>query len=206
MPSGMPQAASPEMLGDQAIDGAMENPVNLMSPMTNAGAPGGTQASPEEQKNYETAVKTMGQIIYGTKKKTSNTIADSIVEQNKTGSLIQTGLMLLDKVDTIVNLNPVVIPELIGDAVQMLTDVAEQKNGIQFSQDEADGAAMGIFEAIMSMVGGDQSMEQDFSGLTENISPEELQQMTQTYQQKLQAAKGPQDQPTGGMSAGPQEV
>ena len=193
-PSNVSAQPSSGMAGGQAINNAVQNPVDPLSPMANAGAPGGEQASPEEQQNYESAVNAMGKLVYGTKQKTSNTIADSIVEQNKTGSLIQTGLMLLDKVDSIVDLNPAVIPELIGDAVQMLTDVAEQKNGIQFTQDEADGASMGIFEAIMSMIGGDQPMDQDFSSLTENISPEELQGMTEMYRQKLQAAKGSQDQ------------
>lgn len=150
-------------------------------------------ATPEEEAHYEMALNVTAKIIYGEKDKTSNTIADSIVKENKPGSLMQTGLMLLKKVDDAIDLDPIVVPQLIEDTVKMLTDVAMNKNGIEFTDQEVKAAQMGMFEGVMAAIGGDEDMSQDFSEITQSMSPQELEQMKQEYQSTLGSVKAEQE-------------
>lgn len=183
------QGISSAQSGNDAILSAVSK-----SPM-NASQLGQTQeeATPEEQRNYERAMTIVGQIVYGKKKDLSDSIADSIIENNKPGSLIQTGLIVIDKAGEAIDIDPVIIPELIDDTVNLLADAASSKNGVQISPEEADAAKMGIFEAILSAVGGNSSMQEDFQELTQGMTPEEIEQMKQQYFSKLNSVKAQQE-------------
>lgn len=189
---GVPQSQQ----GNDAIMAATQQPMN-------AGQLGQSteEATPQEQRNYERAMNVVAQLVYGKKKDMADSIADSIVADNKPGSLIQTGLIVIDKVGDAVEIDFVILPELIDDTVNLLADAASNKNGIEISPEEADAAKMGIFEAVISTVGGDSPMQEDFQELTEGMSPQEIEQMKQQYFSKLNSAKVKQETVVEGKSS-----
>jgi len=192
-PQGTPQAPAPQpgvpLSGAQAAAG-----MEPLPPTEQVGKPppqeGFEPANSEEQAEYERAANAMVSLVYGDAggDKASNTIADSILAEDKIGSAVQMGVTLIAEVDKKIDMDDVVIPQIVEDTVTMLADVAEQKNGISFSPEEMESTLMGVWEGVMYMMGGDAEIQPDFDMATEGMSPGDIQNMEKEYQARLGGA------------------
>jgi hypothetical protein len=153
-------------------------------------------ATPEEQQEYERVAEAMISVIYGESggDAASNTVADSIIAEDKVGSAIQTGVTIISQVDKQVDIADVVVPQVVEDTVEMLADIAEQKNGIVFSQEEMESTLMGVWEGIMYILGGDAPIEPDFAEASAGMTSEDIGAMKQEYDARLGSAVGGQEQ------------
>lgn len=148
-------------------------------------------ATPEEQAEYERAANAFVSVIYGESggDQTSDTVADSILAEDPVGTLIQTGITLIAEVDKQIDIDDGVLAQITQDIVEMLADVAEQKNGIVLEQPDLDAALMGLWEGVMTVVGGDEAIEPAYAEATAGLSPEDINAVQQTYDAQLSAAQ-----------------
>lgn len=195
-------AAQPPMGGppaEQAMPGAapVDPAMAAQDPQAaqDLNNPGEEPASPEEQAEYERAAGAISSVIYGESggDKASDTIADGIIAEDKVGSLIQTGITLIAEVDKQIDMDDVVIPQIVEDTVEMLADVAEQKNGIQFQPQDMEAALMGMWEGVMYILGGEAPIEPDYAEATAGMSDEDIAIAQQEYSSRLGAAKQSQE-------------
>lgn len=157
---------------------------------------GDEPATQSEQQEYERAANAISSIVYGDSggDKASDTVADGLKAEDKMGSLIQTGVTLIAEVDKQIDMDDIVIPQIVEDVTEMLVDVAEQKNGLQYTREEMEAGVMGIWEGIMFVLGGDAEIEPDFALASQGLGKEDIEAMNQEYQMRLQNATGAQEQ------------
>ena len=152
-------------------------------------------ASAEEQAEYERVMDEIIDVVYGDSggDQASDAIANAIIPEDKMGSLIQAGTMLIGQMDKKLDMDDSVVPQVVEDVTEILVDVAESKNGIQFSQEEMEAGLMGIWEGVMYLIGGDSPIEPDFSEATQGMSANDMAAMQQEYDARLGAAAETQD-------------
>lgn len=157
---------------------------------------GDEPATQAEQQEYERAANAISSIVYGENggDEASNTIADGLMPEDKIGSLIHTGVSLIAEVDKQIDMDDIVVPQIVEDVTEMLVDVAQAKNGIEYTQEEMEAGVMGIWEGIMYVLGGDAEIEPDFALASQGLGKEDIEAMNQEYQTRLQNATGAQEQ------------
>ncbi len=201
-PGAAPVDAQGAMPGGGMMQGNPQDPLGggprLAASEQQAGPPspeGEEPATPEEQAEYERVMDEIIDVVYGESggDKTSDAIADSIIPEDKIGSLIQAGTMLIGTMDQKLDMDDTVIPQVVEDVTEMLADVAEKKNGIEFSQEEMESGLMGIWEGVMYLVGGDSPIEPDFQEATQGMSQQDLASMHEEYNSRLGSAAERQD-------------
>jgi len=165
-----------------------------------ASAEGEPNASPEEQQEYERALGAISQVIYGDDR-SNESIMKAMHTENKVGSIIKAASGIIVQVDGQIQMDEVVIPQITQDVVNMLMELAETKEGIEFDETEMKQALSGTWEAIMQVFGGDEEMDEDFEEMTRGMSGEDMRKVGSEYNDLLNYGEGPGDlesgQPTG---------
>lgn len=154
----------------------------------------GEQATPEEQKEYERAANAVARIVYGTDQETSDTIADSVIAEDKIGSLTQAALSVFTQVDKKIDIDEAVMAQVVEDTVEMVADVAEKKNGIFLTEDELGNALIATWEGVIFMMGGDSDMAEDYAELTAGMSEQEIVGIQQEFGARLEGVKQQREQ------------
>lgn len=144
-------------------------------------AAGGDAATPEEQAEYERVMNQLGQILYG-KENVARSVLKMINPEMKIDGAVKASLMLISKLDEMTQMADVVVPQVTGDTVSMVIDMAQEGKGVTFDEREAQQAAAATWEGVMEMFGVD---EEDYMGLASGMSKEEAAGHQQYYQELL---------------------
>lgn len=140
---------------------------------------GGEQASPEEQAEYERAIKAAQKVIYENDG-TSDAVIQMVQPDNKVESTVTATLLLLHQLDSKLNLDENVIAQFTQDLADMVIDVAEAAHGIQYSERELQEVLGATWENVMEMYGAD---EDDYNAFMDTMSPEQQQAQGEVYKQ-----------------------
>ncbi len=152
------------------------------------------EATPAEQAEYERVVGAMQKILYE-----EDRLVDSVMQQldpnDKVSSTTKATTLFIQQIDERLDMDEIVIPQVTMDAVEMITELAEQRFGQEFSEQELQATFGSTWEGVMAMFGIE---EEDYAQLTEGMTPEGLEALDKTRTGILAQA-----QPKPSMMAGP---
>jgi len=169
-PAGPPAAAPAGPPG-----GSMpQNPVEQVDPgaaAVDGHLPPGVeeeQASPEEQAEYERAMRALSQVLYGNDK-TANAIVDQIIPEDKIQSTTMTSLLVFQQLDEKLQMDESVVPQMTQEITERIMELAEARHEITYGDREVQVIMGSVWEGIQQMFGMDQ---QDAEGLMAGLGGE----------------------------------
>jgi len=129
---------------------------------------GSEPATPREEKEYQRVSEAMNKVLYQ-----EDNIVDSIMQQldpeDKIGSTTKATALLIQQLDEQIDMDEIVIPQITMDAVDAVTELAESRFNVQFSEQETQATLGATWEAVMGMFGVD---EQDYQQLMQQNEPQ----------------------------------
>jgi len=135
-------------------------------------------ATAREQAEYERAVKAMERILYE-----EDRLADAIMKQidpnDKVSSTTKATALLIQQLDEKIDMDETIIPQVTMDAVDTVTELAEARYGIPFSEQETQATMGATWESVMAMFGVD---EQDYNALRSQFSDEDMGKLRTSHQ------------------------
>jgi hypothetical protein len=129
-----------------------------------------TEATAEEQQEYDYAVSVLGKVLYENEN-TSEAITKQLQPQEKVGSVAKASMLVIKQIDEKIDLDEVIIPEFTQDVVDRMIDMYENLHGDEFSEQEAQGALGSAWEGVMELFGID---EDSYAELTAGMSDDEF--------------------------------
>lgn len=155
---------------------------------------GSEEATQREQQEYERVVKAMEKILYE-----EDNLVDAVMQQlnpeDKISSTTKATTLFIQQVDERLDMDEIVIPQITQDAVEMITELAEQRFGQEFSEQEMQATLGATWEGVMAMFGVDQ---QEHQQLLQGLSAESIPAL-----QKSQDGFIAQGQPKPSVLSGP---
>lgn len=184
---GKVDVTSPEAAANPGVMGAPVTPEAAFleaqgaTDDTPSAAAGEDEATPEEQAEYEQAMKAVQVVLYDNDR-TSEAIADMLQPEDKIGSVVQATLLTLNQIDSQLDMDEAVIPQVMSELADRIMDMGEQAKGMEFSEQEAQAVLGSVWEGVMEMYGVD---EEEYNNFTSNMSTDEVASQEQTYKQFL---------------------
>lgn len=181
---GQPQQQQP-VPGPQAPAAAPQpspgqvQPVDPAAPAVKGEMPvSEEQASPEEQAEYERAMKALSRVLYANNK-TAKAIVDQIDPNDKVGSTTKASLLLLQQLDQKIQMDQVVIPEITREATSRVMELAETRYGMEYGGREAQVILGSVWEGVLQMFGADP---QEMQGAVDQLGPEGMQSLAKQHE------------------------
>lgn len=161
-------------------------------------ADGEEPATQEEQDSYDEAMEMLYKMLY-VDDKTSATIVDMIQPNGKVDSIVKASVLIIQQLDTKLDLDASVIPELVMDVPDRLIEIAEKSKRMTFSEGELKAILGSTQEMVMQVIDVDAG---EARRMMDNVSPEQKAQATRDYQKFLSESEGDDQsgqsaQPTG---------
>ena len=192
-PAGPPAGPAPGAGAPPPTPGAGAPPP---SPMAAGGAPspaGGRgapqlpmqEAAPEEQQEYERAMRAVVRVLYGNDE-TARGIVDQIDPNDIVGSTAKVGMIFIKELDRKVNMDESVIASITEEAVQRIAELAEARHQIEYKPTDMEKILGATWEGVQSMFGGDP---QQYTQIVQSLPPETLQALKTQHEQILASGK-----------------
>lgn len=143
-----------------------------------------TEATPEEQAEYERAQGGLSKILYENVD-TSGAVIDMLQPEAKVESVTQAAVMTITNLDKQMDLNENVFAELTRETVDRIVDLGEQTKGIVYTDDDVRKALGATWEAILNIYGDPDTAQQDLEELTQGMSDDDMSSQVQQYQDFL---------------------
>ncbi len=185
--------APPQHVSSATTLAMPEKPIHEMAKEQAGAGMGGRKpelnVTDEEQTEYERASEALGDMLYRNEK-TADAIEQMILPEDKMGSIIQAGILLMKDLDERLDLDLVVVSQITEDLVGGMFDIAEAK-GMQYTGREAQQVLSGVWEGVMMMFGGtEETLQEDYDRVTEGLGEEEIEGAKASYQQLLDEGQG----------------
>lgn len=188
------QAASPEDAGkaDVTNPASATDPNVLAAPPTaqagaamareavgrDGGAKGGEQeATPEEEAEYKRSLEALHTVLYANEG-TSQAVVDMLQPEDKIGSTVKAGVMLIQQLDEKIDMDESVIAQITMDAADRLIEMGERAKGMQYSEKEAQAVLGATWEGVMDLFGVDEG---SYEELTQGMSDKEIGSYEKEY-------------------------
>lgn len=144
----------------------------------NGGAAGeDSEASPEEQAEYERVLGALNEVLYKNEG-TSQAIVDQLQPQDKIGSTVKAGVLLIKQLDEQVDIDEVVLAQVTQDVADRMIDLGEQVKDMQFSEQETQAVLGATWEGVMEIFGVDAEAYEE---LTQGMSEQDVQGYEKQY-------------------------
>lgn len=181
--AGAPGPQPPQQ--DPAAGGAQQAPVSevqQIAPDAKAvpGTPVGPeeQASPEEQQEYQRAMKALSQVLYANDK-TSNAIVDQIDPNDKVGSTAKVNMLVMQQLDKKINMDESIVAQMTQEVAERIMELAEARHGFEYSEREAQVILGATWEGVAQMFG---VTAEDAQGLAQELGPDNLANVKQQHE------------------------
>jgi hypothetical protein len=172
-PAGPPQPAP----GGPAPAGAQQ--VDPTAPAVKGKMPfPEEQANPEEQAEYERAMKALSRVLYANNK-TASAIVNQIDPNDKIGSTTKASILLLQQLDEKIQMDEVVVPEVTREATSRVMELAETRYGIEYGGREAQVILGSVWEGVQQMFGADP---QEMQNTVDQLGPEGMQNLAKQHE------------------------
>lgn len=113
------------------------------------------QPTAAEEKEYQRIAGAMQKVLYG-----QDTIADAIMQQvdphDKISTTTKAATLLIQQLDEKLDMDEIVIPQITMDAVDVVAELAENRFGIQYSEQEIQATLGATWEGVMAIFGVDE--------------------------------------------------
>lgn len=171
---GMPQPGPNQTLPpDAPAQGMPGQPVDVM-PETGQAYQGEDvdlreeQATEAEEKEYQRVSKALEKVLYQ-----QDTIADAVMKQidpnDKISTSVKAATLLVQQLDEKLDMDEVVIPQITQDAVSVVAELAENRFGIQYSEQDLTATLGATWEGVMAIFGVD---EREYNQMVDEYGPQ----------------------------------
>jgi len=113
------------------------------------------QANRREQKEYERAMRALMNVLYENDS-TSNAIMQQINPEDPISSTVKAGVLLINELDKKVDMDENIIAPVTMEVVTRLMELAENRHGIEFQENEGQAIMGATWEGVMTSFGVDQ--------------------------------------------------
>lgn len=116
-----------------------------------------TEAATEgEEREYKRVSNALDKVLYE-----EDNLVDSVMQQldprDKIGSTTKATALLIQQLDKRVDMDEIVIPQITMDAVDAVSELAENRFDMQFSEQDLQATLGATWESVMAMFGVDQN-------------------------------------------------
>ena len=139
------------------------------------------EATPEEQAEYERAMKALSTVLYENEQ-TNSGIMKQLTPEERVGSIAKASILTVQQLDKKFDFDEVVIPELTKETVDRMIDLYEAKTGEEVSDQDAQHAFGAAWEGVMELYGGGEA---EYAELTAGMSEDDFRGMEREYKQYL---------------------
>ena len=198
-PTGAPPAGpAPEAGAPPAGPAPAPTGAPPAGPAPTAAAPGGTadagaavepymqQADPQQQQEYERAIRAMAKVLYANDK-TANAIVDQITPNDLVGSTSKVAMLFIKELDRKVNMDESVIATVTQETVERIAELAEARHSVSYQPTDIEKILGATWEGVQSMFGNE-----DVEGYTQTVQgmrPEDLATIKSQHEAILSQAK-----------------
>lgn len=168
------------MSGEEAVRAA------ALAVQPGAGAAMGreTEATPEEQAEYEEATRLMNDALY--EGKAAEGVAQMLTPDEKVGSVAKASAFAVTQLDAQHDFDDTVIADLTEDTVDKVVELYEAKTGDEFDENEQKAALGAAWEAVMGAYGVDAD---GYAELTAGLGKDGFRMYEDEYNGYLRSAK-----------------
>lgn len=202
---GMPQPSPDQTLPPEAAaQGIPGQPVDVMPESGQAYQGedvdiGEEPATAAEEKEYKRVHSALQKVLYQ-----QDTIADAVMKQldpnDKISTTTKAATLLVQQLDEKLDMDEVVIPQITMDAVDVVAELAENRYGITYSEQDKTAALGATWEGVMAIFGVD---EREYNQMIDEYGPQ-MDKIQKSYDGFLAQGK-PAPKP-GGDVPSPQQA
>jgi len=172
-PTGMPPGPVEQA---QGASGEIPQAADIMPESGPAYEPTSTVGDEEptdrERREYERVAGAMQRALYE-----EDSIADAVMKQldpnDKISTAIKASALLVQQIDEKLDMDEIIIPQITMDAVSMITELAENRFGIQFSAQDEQAVLGATWEGVMAMFGVNErdynELMQEYGGQLDSL-------------------------------------
>jgi hypothetical protein len=124
---------------------------------------GEEEATPREDKEYERALAALEHILYENDE-ISNSIMEQIDPNDKIGTTTKASILALNQLDDQIDLDEIVIPQITQDVVDRISELAENRYGMEYEERELQATLGATWEGVMEMFGVDEDDYHQLAG------------------------------------------
>lgn len=139
------------------------------------------QATPEEQAEYERAMKALASVLYRNDR-TANAIVDQILPDDKISTTTKASILLIQQLDEKINMDEAVVAQMSQEVTARLMELAENRHGMQYGDREAQVIMGSVWEGVQELFGMEK---QDAEALMAGIGGEGLVDLKGQYEAML---------------------
>lgn len=143
-------------------------------------------ATPEEQKEYERAIRAMAKVLYGNDK-TANSIVDQITPNDLVGSTAKVSMLFIKELDRKINMDQMVVAEVTRESVERIAELAEARHQVEYKAQDMEQVLGATWEGVQSMFGNEGGGE-SFQQTVNQMAPQDLEALQQQNTQILSGA------------------
>lgn len=135
-------------------------------------------ATDEENREYEKAVAALDEMLYEVDN-TAKGIAKMIDPNNKIETTTKANLTVLNQLDESLDLDEVVVPQITSDIVDKVSELAEARYGIEYTERDLQATLGATWEGALQMFGIEP---QDFSNFMQGFDKGQVDQLRGAYE------------------------
>jgi len=143
-------------------------------------------ASAEEQKEYERAIRAMAKVLYGNDK-TANSIVDQIRPDDLVGSTAKVSMLFIKELDRKINMDQMVVAEVTRESVERIAELAEARHRVEYKAQDMEQVLGSTWEGVQSMFGNEGGGE-SFQQTVNQMNPNDLETLQAQNSQILAGA------------------
>ena len=139
--------------------------------------PGGVEATPEEQQQYEETVQALSMMIYDDEKATMNLmqfIATTAEQESPTIALAKATMMVITETDKKIDIPEVVLFNIVDDTYYMLSDLAIEGLQLEVSDEDMVRGVAASIQLVMQSYGVTKEEWMDYVGSIDEAGAQKL--------------------------------
>lgn len=154
-------------------------------------------ATEAEEKEYQRVYAALQKVLYE-----QDTIADAVMKQldpnDKISTTTKAATLLVQQLDEKLDMDEVVIPQITQDAVEVVAELAENRFGLTYSEQDLTATLGATWEGVMAIFGVD---EREYNQMVDEYGPQ-MDKLQKSYDGFLAQGK-PAPKPGGEEAAPP---
>ncbi len=124
---------------------------------------GEEEPTPREEKEYQRALAALEKILYESDE-IGNAIMAQIDPEDKIGTTAKASILAVNQLDDRIDLDEIVIPQITQDVVDRISELAENRYGMEYQEQELQATLGATWEGVMEMFGVDEADFQQLAG------------------------------------------
>ena len=149
-------------------------------------APYMQQGTPEEQQEYERAMRALAKVLYSNDT-TANAIVDQITPNDLVSSTAKVGMLFIKELDRKINMDESVVASVTQETVERVAELAEARHGVEYKASDMEKILGATWEGVQTMFGNEDT--EGYAQTVRSMAPEHLQALQTQHDSILAQGK-----------------